>query len=146
MEKDKNSNAFFDKLQEKGAQFRSEMPENAWSRIESKLDRHYSTRHLLRYKLVYNAAMVLLLVTATGLTGYYLWSAFLGQDSAEEHYARNIQDLETRGNTYPVYSVHKLMSAYSKLNYSPRESMEAEVPEGSSDIQGQFRSGSNMFQ
>ena len=93
--------------------FRADIPPHAWSRIESRLDNHKSRKQISFYKLIYNAAIFVILTAVVSILAIY---AIRNNSSSDETiYTQNIQVLKVTNNSYPVYDVHKLQKAYARL-------------------------------
>ena len=103
----------FDDIKGKEPQFRADIPPHAWSRIESRLDNNKSKQQISFYKLIYNAAIFVILSAVISVLAIYMMRK--NSTTGEEGYTQNIQVLKVTNNSYPVYDVHKLQKAYARL-------------------------------
>lgn len=115
MNKENRSDNYLDQMKIQGEKFKSELPDHAWSRIESRLDSSYNNRHFSFYKLFYNAAMILLLMAVVTVIFIYNKDNFNYFQNDSEPFNYEIVEIKVTTNTYPVYDVHKLMAAYQNM-------------------------------
>ena len=108
----------FQKIEQQAPEYKAELPGNAWSRIESRLESHNQGKKISFYKSLYSAAIILIIIASISIISLYYGFGPNNQKlfSEEATYSLyTVEELEVEEYTYPKYDIHSLLASYQLL-------------------------------